>query len=335
MSVDSGIQALTVERDVAEGMFRTAATIHAADARIRTGLTAGEFAFVYYAIRGQEMIPAGVGQALRADDYMVTTYRCLHDVIAKGVPLREVFSEMMGRSGGTSKGKGGPMHLSDPQSGLMITTGIVGAGLPIANGLGLAAQLRKTDQVVVCTFGDGATSIGAVHEALNLAALWDLPVLFVCQNNQYGEHTPVAGYTKSRGFVERAEAYGMRGVHVDGNDPVAVFHAATEAIGRARSGGGPTFLECATHRLGGHGFGADTSYMDQEALQAAWDNDPIPRFRARLLESGMFDEDDLAAIEIDAAERLEDAIAFAKDCPSPDPSELLTDVFADGSGAPR
>ena len=153
------------------------------------------------------------------------------------------------------------MHLSDPASGLMITTGIVGAGLPIANGLGLAEQLRGTDKVCVCNFGDGATSIGAFHEALNLAAVWKLPVIFVCQNNQYAEYTSLAEYTLTKDFSKRAAAYEMTGVRVDGTDPVAVHEAATAAVARARSGEGPTLIEAVCHRLQGHSFGSDEGHM--------------------------------------------------------------------------
>jgi TPP-dependent pyruvate/acetoin dehydrogenase alpha subunit len=185
------------------------------------GLSAGEIMFQYYPCGGQEAISAGVGAALRSDDFVATTYRGIHDIVAKGTPLDAIFAELYGRLAGTCKGKGGPMHLSDPASGLMITTGIVGAGLPIANGLALAEQLRKTDRLCVCNFGDGATSIGAFHEALNLAAVWKLPVIFVCQNNQYAEYTALAEYTLTQDFSKRAAAYGMPGVRVDGTDPVA------------------------------------------------------------------------------------------------------------------
>jgi TPP-dependent pyruvate/acetoin dehydrogenase alpha subunit len=324
-----------VDRGVLLEMFRTVATICAADVRIRAGLFGGEFKFNYYPIRGQEMIPAGVGASLRRDDFMVTTYRCMHDVIGKGAPLTEIFAEMMGRTTGTSKGKGGPMHLSDPNSGLMITTGIVGAGIPIANGLALSAQLRGTGQVTVCNFGDGSTSIGAAHEAFNLAALWALPVIFILQNNQYGEHTAIAGYTKTTSFAERAAAYGMRSVTVDGNDPVAVHRAAAEAAELARSGAGPTFLECVTYRLMGHAFGADTSYMDQAGLAAAMEADPVPAYRQRLLDSGIFSEGELAEVEGEAKQAVEHAVAFAKASPEPGPDELLTDVFAEVGSVPQ
>jgi TPP-dependent pyruvate/acetoin dehydrogenase alpha subunit len=322
-------------REVLLSMFEIITKISITDARIRKGLTSGEFQFTYYNVRGQEAIPAGVSTALRPDDHMVTTYRCLHDIIAKGVPLREILAEMMGRATGTSKGKGGPMHISDPKSGLMVTTGVVGGGIPIANGLALASKMKNTGQVAVTNFGDGATSIGASHEAFNMAALWDLPVIFVCQNNQFGEHTVQAEYTKTQSLADRAAAYGMRGVRVDGNDPVAVYTAAREAVAQARAGGGPTLLECVTYRLMGHAFGADTAYMEAYGLNEAWERDPVPAYRHRLLEDGVVSEEELQTIEADVTELVEDAVRFAQSSPPPGPAELLIDVFANVESVPK
>src|SRR5580692_7125396 len=225
--------------DAALRIFRTMCTIRSAEDRIVLGLNSGEFRMTYYGVRGQEVIPAAICEHLRRDDYMVTTYRGMHDCIAKGIPLDELVAEMCGKVTGTSKGKGGPMHLSDPQSGLMVTTGVVGAGLPIAAGLGLAAKLRGTDQVTVVNFGDGATSIGAAHEAANIAALWELPVIFVCQNNGYGEHTAFSDYTRTTSLADRFRNYGMASVAVDGNSVPELYEAMGEAVERARSGGGP------------------------------------------------------------------------------------------------
>jgi TPP-dependent pyruvate/acetoin dehydrogenase alpha subunit len=318
----------TAERDTLRAIYEVVAKITSTDKRLSAGLTAGDFQCMYYPIRGQEMIPAGAVQALRSDDYMVTTYRCLHDVIAKGVPLRELMAELFGRFTGTSKGKGGPMHLSDPKSGMMLATGIVGGGIPIANGLALAAKLQGTGQVAMVSFGDGATSIGGAHEAFNMGALWDLPVIYLLQNNQYGEHTAIAGYTKTTRFSDRAAGYGMRGVTIDGNDPVVVMEAVADAAQLARAGDGPTFIECVTHRLQGHTFGVPSDYMDQQALKAAWEADPVPRFRARLLASGQFDQSELDAIDKEAAALVDDAVQFALSSPEPPLEELYVDVFA-------
>ncbi len=314
-------------RDLMVGFYTTMVRINEADRAIQRGLSAGELQFQYYPAGGQEAIPAGIAPLLKRQDYAVITYRCIHDVIAKGTSMREIIAEMYGKAAGTSKGKGGPMHLADPGSGLMVTTGIVGGGLPIANGLALASQIRGTRRVTVVNFGDGATSTGAFHEALSLAAVWQLPVVFVCQNNQYAEYTAVEEYTRSRKFAKRASAYEMKGVTVDGNDPLAVHAAAKTAISRARRGKGPTLLEAVCHRLQGHAFGSDDSHMDQSALAAAKAAAPIPTFRRRLLDEGLADEAELVAIEAAARAEVDSAISFARETPAPEPAELYTDVF--------
>src|SRR5437868_5175757 len=183
---------------------------------------------------------------------MVTTYRGIHDQVAKGVPLDGLFAEALGRVDGVNKGKGGSPHISDPRSGSMLTTAIVGAGAPIANGLAFAAKARGEDRVTIVNFGDGATSIGAVHEAMNLAGLWKLPVIFLCQNNQVGEYTRVPDYTRSKDFASRAAGYGFKGVKLDGNDPVAFYQGMKAVIEEVRAGKGPVFVEALTLRLGPH-----------------------------------------------------------------------------------
>jgi pyruvate dehydrogenase E1 component alpha subunit len=314
------------------GMFRTVTTINACDERLRGLLNQGKIFIFYYSPRGQEIIPAAVSACLRPDDYVVTTYRGLHDEIAKGAPLREVLAEMVGRATGTCKGKGGPMHISDPRSGLMVTTGVVGSGLPIANGLALASQLQGDGRVTVVNFGDGAANIGAFHESLNLAAVWSLPVVFVCQNNRYGEFTPIHETQRVDEISTRAAGYGIPGVTVDGNDPLAMYAAAGEAVDRARAGGGPALLECLTYRFMGHFYGDQMPYMDQEEYQAALAADPLPRFRARLIADGHATEEELAALEAEVAAEADDAIDFAMSSPPPDPSELFDDVYAEVVG---
>jgi TPP-dependent pyruvate/acetoin dehydrogenase alpha subunit len=314
--------------DTALDVFRTMATVRAAEDRIVKGLRSGELRMTYYPVTGQEAIPAAVSAHLRRDDHMVTTYRGMHDCIAKGVPLDELFAEMCGRATGTSKGKGGPMHLSDPRSGLMVTTGVVGGGLPIADGLALAAVLQGTDRVTVVNFGDGATSIGATHEACNLAAVWDLPVVFVCQHNQYGEHTRFGEYTRTARLADRFRAYGMAAATVDGNSVPDLFVAAGEAVDRARRGGGPTFLECLTFRLGPHAFGTTTEYVDAGELARAEAAEPVARYRRWLAGELGVEEPVLAAIEEEATAAVERAMAQALAAGPPGPDELQTDVFA-------
>lgn len=321
--------------DTALAVFRTMATIRAAEDRIVRGLRSGELRMTYYPVRGQEAIPAAISAHLRRDDYMVTTYRGMHDCIAKGVPLDEMVAEMCGRVTGTSKGKGGPMHLSDPRSGLMVTTGVVGGGLPIATGLALSSQLRGTDQVTVVNFGDGATSIGGTHEAANLAALWDLPVLFVCQHNQYGEHTRFADYTRTERLADRFRAYGMAAVTVDGNSVPDVYAAAGEAVERARGGGGPTFLECRTYRLGAHAFGTSTEYVDADELARAEAAEPVGRHRSWLVAERGVAPEVLDGIEAEVAADVDRAVAAALASEPPGPGELFTDVFARIEQVPR
>ena len=310
-------------------IYRTIIKIKSADEQVRNLLMSGKIAIIYYSPRGQEAIPAAVGAALESDDYTVTTYRGMHDSIAAGASLGEILAEMLGKATGTSKGKGGPMHLSDPNSGLMVTTGIVGGGIPIANGIALASQLKGQRRVTVCYFGDGATNIGAFHEALNLASVWDLPVVFVCQNNQYGEYTPRLDSQRVERISERAASYGMPGVTVDGNDPDATYRVARQAVDRARSGGGPTLIEATTYRFMGHLFGDQMPYMPKEELQAAIEADPVPRYRARLIAEGAATEAELDEIDQQLAGELEHAVEAALAAPLPAAEELFTDVYAE------
>jgi 2-oxoisovalerate dehydrogenase E1 component len=328
-------QTAAFDRAKALATYRTMARIHACDERIQTSLKVGDLQFQYYPCGGQEGIPAAIAQTLRPDDYAVITYRCIHDIIAKGTPMRQVMAEMYGRETGTSKGKGGPMHLSDPNTGLMVTTGIVGAGMPIANGLALAEKFKGSGKVVVVSFGDGAANIGAFNESLNMAALWQLPVVFVCQNNLYAEYTSYGDSTKSAAIADRAAGYGMPGLRVDGTDPAAVYAAALEAVTRARTGGGPTLLECVAHRLQGHAFGSAEDHMDADALAKARACAPVKTFRETLKTEYGVGEDELAAIDAAAQQEVEDAVAFAESSQAPGPAELYTDIFADISVIPE
>jgi pyruvate/2-oxoglutarate/acetoin dehydrogenase E1 component/TPP-dependent pyruvate/acetoin dehydrogenase alpha subunit len=321
-------------QDIALLIYTTMVRIHACDQRIQQLLAAGALQFQYYPCGGQEAIPASIAPHLHKDDQVVTTYRGVHDIVAKGTPMVEIIAEMMGKITGTSKGKGGAMHLSDPDAGLMVTTGIVGAGMPIANGLALAAKLKGTGRVVVVNFGDGASNIGAFNESVNMAALWDLPIVFLCQNNAYAEYTSFEGSTKSANIADRAAGYGMAGETVDGTDPDAMHAAAGRAITRARNGEGPTLLECMALRLQGHSFGSEEGHMDQEKLAAARANPPIAKFRASLIERGNATAEDLDTIDADAKQEVEDAVEKSMAADMPNESELYTDIFADASAVP-
>jgi len=322
------------DRETAIAIYQTMARIAATDLRIQQGLAAGNLQFQYYPCGGQEAIPAAIAPLLTKDDKSVITYRCIHDIVAKGTPIREIIAEMYGRETGTSKGKGGPMHLSDPNSGLMVTTGIVGAGAPIAAGIALGEQLKGSGNVVTCSFGDGAANIGAVHEALNLAALWQLPIVFVCQNNLYAEYTSYAESTRSPSIAGRAEGYGMAGELVDGTDPFAMYDAAARAVARARAGGGPTLLECVAHRLQGHSFGSEEGHMDAGLLAAARAANPVATYRQRLINQGHADAAALDAIDAAVTVEIDDAQAFADASAAPAASELFTDIFAESADLP-
>jgi TPP-dependent pyruvate/acetoin dehydrogenase alpha subunit len=331
--VDVGARSLSVSGLLS--IYRTMLTVRLAEERFIRGLSRGEFPGFYFPVRGMEAAAVGVIAALRPDDYYITTYRGLADVLAKGASLEAVFGELLGRVTGMSRGKGGTMHMADPERGMMLTTGIVGSGTPIANGLGLAAQLQGDDRVTGVSFGDGATSIGALHEALNLASLWNLPVIFVCHNNLWGECTPLDAYTRTARLAERATPFGIPGVTVDGTDVLEVYDAAAQAADRARVGDGPTFLEVVAPRILGHNFGDTGDYMDEAAVERARANDPVPKFGGWLVSQGHLGRDELEAMRQEITDEVEQALAIAVNSDMLPTDELHTDVFAPGVDTPR
>jgi acetoin:2,6-dichlorophenolindophenol oxidoreductase subunit alpha len=317
-----------VDKATLVDIYRRMALIQRSDDRFRAVIKSGKIVAPYYSPRGQEAIPAAMSVNLTNDDYICTIYRGIHDMLAKGVPSKLLWAEIAGKATGTCKGKGGPMHITHPESGVMVTTGIVGSSMPIANGLALAAQIRGEKRVAVAYFGDGASNIGAFHEALNMASVWKLPVIFVCQNNGYGEHTRYELATSAKQISDRAIGYQMPGVTIDGNDPLAVYAASREAVARARAGDGPTLIEAKTFRFHGHVFGDADAYMSKGEKEAAMARDPVPRFRTWLLEGGVA-ESELAALETAIDKEIDEAVAFALESPVPDLSELHTDVLAE------
>jgi pyruvate dehydrogenase E1 component alpha subunit len=310
-------------------IFRRMALLKANDERSRKVITTGRLQMPYYSYRGQEAIPAAMSVNLTDDDYLCTIYRGIHDMLAKGLPLRALWAEVAGRIDGTCKGKGGPMHLTYPEKGLMVTTGIVGSSMPIATGIAWGSQIAGNGRVSVACFGDAASNIGAFHESLNLASVWKLPVIFLCQNNRYGEHTPYAKATSAARVSDRAVAYGMPGIHVDGNDPIAMYGAARQAVERARAGEGPTLIEAMTFRFHGHVFGDADGYIPKAEKAAAIAADPYPRFRAQLIAGGIASEKQLADIEADIENQIDDAVEFALASPFPDLNELTRDVYGE------
>jgi TPP-dependent pyruvate/acetoin dehydrogenase alpha subunit len=327
VSADTANPSAAIPAEVLVDIFTRAMRIQMNDEAVRKAIMRGKFKTTYYSPRGQEIIPSAVSALLRDDDQIVTIYRGIHDQIAKGIPLRLLWAEYAGKATGPCKGKGGPMHITHPETGIMVTTGIVGASMPIANGLAMAAQNEGSDRVVVAYFGDGASNIGAFHEALNMASLWKLPVIFVCQNNLYAEHTAFAIGTSSASISARSSSYDMPGVTVDGNEPEAMWAAAKEAIDRARTGGGPTLIEAMTFRFQGHNFGDQSAYIPKEEMEVAKAADPMPRLRQRMVDEGIMDEDAIALLEQSIADEIADALEFALASPNPSLEELENDVY--------
>jgi acetoin:2,6-dichlorophenolindophenol oxidoreductase subunit alpha len=284
---------------------------------------------------GQEAVAAGFGLAQRPDDWTFCTYRGHHHTLARGAPMDATMAELLGRSTGLLGGKGGSMHLTSVEHGAMGSYAIVGAHLPIAAGAAWSAQARGTEQVAVCFFGDGATNIGAFHEALNLAAVWKLPVVFVCENNLYMEYTPIASVTAvPNPAADRAAAYGLPPVIVDGNDADEVYRVAGQSLARARAGQGPSLIEAKTYRRGGHSRADPAKYRPEDEVAEWFAKDPIDRYRTRLLEAGV-DAAVIEQIEAEAKQKVDEATEAAKAAPPPDASVLETNVWDDGGSAWR
>jgi TPP-dependent pyruvate/acetoin dehydrogenase alpha subunit len=291
----------------------------------RSGIMPG-FIHIYV---GEEAVAAGVMACLRPDDMITSTHRGHGHAIAKGVPLQEAMAELMGKVGGPCGGRGGTMHIYEPAVGLLGTNGVVAGNIPIAGGAALSAKLRKTGQVVVCFFGDGAVGHGAFHEGVNLAATWNLPVVFVCENNLYATETPFHRVTKNTSVASRGAAYGIPGVEVDGNDVLAVYAKAGEAVERARRGEGPTLLECLTYRWFGHHEGdPGTTYRSKEEIEAWKRRDPIKQLREQALADQGAEPADFETIDAEVARVLADAVQFAVDSPEPETSTALDHVYS-------
>ncbi|HIT29990.1 MAG TPA: thiamine pyrophosphate-dependent dehydrogenase E1 component subunit alpha [Candidatus Scatomorpha stercoravium] len=278
---------------------------------------------------GEEAIAPAVCECLRDDDFITSTHRGHGHIIAKGGDLNLMMAELFGRETGYCKGKGGSMHIADRDKGILGANGIVGAGHCIACGAGLSAKIRGTDQVCVCFFGDGSTNQGTFHESLNMASIWKLPIVFVCENNHYGISMSQDRHQAIKDVADRGAAYNIPGIAVDGNDPMAVYEAAEEAVARARAGKGPTLLECKTYRQHGHFEGDPAIYKPKEE-QAAWlEKDPMPRFANFLVENGVMTREEVDAVDAQVAKEIEDAIAFADAQPLPDVETAVLDVYSD------
>ena len=277
---------------------------------------------------GEEAVAVGVCSNLNVDDYITSTHRGHGHCIAKGADLRRTMAEILGKKTGYCKGKGGSMHIADFAVGMLGATAVVGAGLPIAVGAGLSAKLRKTSQVVACFFGEGASNQGTFHESINMASVWALPVVFVCENNLYAMGTRQSRIMSIQNVADRAAAYGIPGVIVDGNDVLVVYEAARTAVERARAGKGPTLIECKTYRHKGHSRVDSGKYRPKEEVEEWLGKDPIKRFRQAMLGNGILTQTELEHVETEVADEVADAVKFALDSPYPEGKEALENVYA-------
>jgi TPP-dependent pyruvate/acetoin dehydrogenase alpha subunit len=276
---------------------------------------------------GEEAIAVGVCALLTDHDYITSTHRGHGHCIAKGVDLKAMTAELYGKATGSCNGKGGSMHIADVTKGMLGANGIVGAGGPLACGAGLTAKVKGTDQVTICFFGDGASEQGTMHESMNLASIWKLPVVFVCENNGFAQTTPSRYHCAAEDIADRSTAYNMPGFGVDGTDLFAVYEAAGEAIARARRGEGPTLIECKAFRYYGHFQGDNLSYYteDDKAKQKA--RDPIDKFAKRVVERQLLSQAELDAIDARAKKAIDEAVQFAEQSPYPALDAILTDVY--------
>ena len=311
------------------GLYRVMATIREFEEQVHRSYLEGLVHGTTHLCNGQEAVCAGIAKALRDDDYVTYTYRGHGHCLARGMDMEGAFAELFGRETGVCAGLGGSMHLTDLDRGLIGAFGIVGAGLPVAVGAGLSAQLAGRQQVSVCFFGDGAVNIGAFHEAMNMAQVWKLPVIFVCENNLYGEFSHILHTTPYEDLVIRAAGYAMEAAMVDGNDVLAVYNSATAATARARDGGGPTFIECKTYRHRGHSRTDPAKYRDPAELEAWMKRDPLILYRAELVSAGLIDES--AADRIVAQARASAKAAADRAAAAPWPSfdqDFIARTFA-------
>ncbi len=320
---------MKVPKEVMKDMYLRMLRIREFESKAQSLFADGRIPGFVHLYLGEEAVATGVCACLSDEDYITSTHRGHGHIVAKGGDLKFMMAELYGKATGYGKGKGGSMHIADRDKGILGANGIVGAGHNIAVGAGLSAQLRETDQVCVCFFGDASTNQGTFHESMNLAAVWNLPVIFVCENNNYGISMSQARHQKIKDVADRGAAYGIPGVVVDGNDVLAVYEAATEAVARARKGQGPTLVECKTYRWRGHFEGDPGNYKPKEEQEAWLKKDPIPRFEAFLKENNVLSEKELSACVEQVMNEIKDAIQFAEESPEPDVASVVQDIYSD------
>lgn len=309
-------------------MYRRMFLIRRFETKVNELFLKGHIPGTIHLSHGQEGVAVGVTMALGEEDVIVPTHRGHGHALAKGMPPVSLFAELFGRRDGCSRGKGGSLHICDFARGIMPANPVVGSSVPVAAGIAFAFRYRRQARAVACFFGDGAVNTGPLHEGANLAAIWDLPVVLVCENNQYAISTSIRAVVRVDRLSTRAVAYGMPGVTVDGNDVLAVHQAAREAVARARSGAGPTFLECITYRQGGHKRDDAATYRSQEEVAHWLRLDPLPRMRARLSSEPGIDVETIERLEAQVEAELDAAVMQALASPPPEPSDVLADVYA-------
>jgi pyruvate dehydrogenase E1 component alpha subunit len=309
-------------------MYQTMLRIRVFEERVSSEFAAGNIPGFVHLYIGEEAVATGTCANLRSDDYITSTHRGHGHLIAKGGKTDRMMAELFGKKTGYCKGKGGSMHIADAELGILGANGIVGGGITIAGGAAISAQMKGTDQVVICFLGDGASNRGTFHEGVNMAACWNLPIVYVIENNLYAEKTRISDTSRVANLADRASAYGIPDITVDGNDVIAVYEAVGQAIARARKGRGPTLVECKTYRWHGHYEGDRQSYKPKEEAEEWKKRDPIPAFKKRLLETGIVSEKEIDKIEREIGEEIEGAVKFAQESPAPAPEEALEDVFA-------
>lgn len=307
--------------------YQTMATCRAFESRVSELFAAGKIPGFVHLSLGQEAIAAGVMACVGKNDKCALHHRSHSEMIAKGGDINKMMAELFGKSTGTCKGKGGSMHLADMDLGLLGANGILGAGFAIAAGAAFACKYKDTDDITLCLFGDGQSNRGPIHESFNVASLWKLPVVWICENNGFGLSTPVKASVATENISDRASAYGMPGVTLDGNDVIAVYEATLEAVDRARRGDGPSLLEFTTWRWHGHFEGDPGPYKDPKDQEAWLKKDPIIGFGNLLIQQKTATQDDLNQMKTIAEAKIDAAVKFAEESPWPDPSELTTDVY--------
>ncbi|UCC90704.1 MAG: thiamine pyrophosphate-dependent dehydrogenase E1 component subunit alpha [Dehalococcoidia bacterium] len=324
---------MAIEKDKLIDMYRTMVRIRLFEEKIAEDFAAGKIPGFVHLSAGQEANATGVCANLRPDDIITTTHRGHGHIIAKAgnqYSLAPMVAELYGKKSGVNKGKAGSQHLSDLEIGVLVAEGIQGTALTLAGGAALAAKLKATDQVVVTFIGDGTLNTGRFHEGMNMASTWKLPLICYCENNIWAESTNIYDVTNLTNITDRAVAFNIPGVSVDGNDVLAVYKVAAEAVARARKGEGPTFIEGKTCRRFGHFEGDTHLYRSQKEKDECMKRDPIPRFRKKLIEMGVLTDKEADKIHQEVQKEMEEAVKFALDSPFPDPEDVLTDVFAEG-----